>query len=136
MGASIHPEAFRCSTFAEAGRAQLRSWSGWASVSRLAWKGCSPRVLYRYNIALDRVVDLADDEVRAQAGLGLDVLTGPDWTACQELGSTLHTLGAQGINSPSATGVGDVLAVFVQHIGLGRLEPELTEEWHSVDDVK
>jgi hypothetical protein len=29
--------------------------------------------------------------------------------------------------------VGNVLAVFVQHIGLGRLEPHLTEEWHSLD---
>jgi RES domain-containing protein len=99
-------------------------------------EGLLPRVLYRYDSALDRVVDLADDKVRAQVGLDLDVLTGPDWTACQELGSTVQALGAQGINSPSATGVGDVLAVFVQHIGLGRLEPELTEEWHSVDEVK
>lgn len=73
--------------------------------------------------------------MRAQVGLGPDVLTGPDWIACQELGSTLHALGAQGVNSPSATGVADVLAVFVQHIGLGRLEPEPVEEWRSVDQV-
>jgi hypothetical protein len=55
--------------------------------------------------------------------------------ACQELGATAHSLGVQGISSPSATGVGDVLAVFVQRIGLGRIEPRLVEEWRSSDDL-
>ncbi len=99
-------------------------------------EGLLPRMLYRYQISLDRVFDLTNDEIRAQIGIGRDVLTGPDWTACQELGSTLHALGAQGISSPSATGVGEVLAVFVQHIGLGRLEPDLVEEWHSLNQVQ
>ncbi len=94
-------------------------------------EGLLPRKLYRYDLALDRILDLTSGEVRAQGGLGLDVLTGPDWTACQELGNTVHSLGAQGISSPSATGVGDILAVFVQQVGLGRLVPQLTEKWHS-----
>jgi RES domain-containing protein len=98
-------------------------------------EGLLPRTLYRYEIALDRVLDLTQDEVRAGVGLGSDVLTGPDWTACQELGLTLHALGAQAISSPSATGVGEVLAVFVQQIGLGRLEPQVAEEWGSVDQL-
>ncbi|MGC9221706.1 MAG: RES family NAD+ phosphorylase [Solirubrobacteraceae bacterium] len=96
-------------------------------------EGLLPRVLHRYEIEFDRVLDLTDGEVRAQVGLGTDVLTGPDWTACQDLGVAAHALGANGINSSSATGVGDVLAVFVQHIGLGRLEPHLVEEWRSLD---
>ena len=97
--------------------------------------GLLPRSLYRYEISLARVLDLTSDEVRTDVGIGLDVLTGPDWTTCQELGSTAHSLGVQGISSPSATGVGDVLAVFVQHIGLGRIEPRLVEEWRSGDDL-
>jgi len=40
-----------------------------------------------------------------------------------------------GINSPSATGVGDVLAVFVQHIRRGRLEPKLVGESSSLDQL-
>lgn len=98
-------------------------------------EGLLPRRLYRYEIAIDRILDLTDGEVRAQVGLGLEVLIGPDWTACQGLGVAAHALGVKGVNSPSATGVGDVLAVFVQHLGLGRLEPEFVEEWHSLDQL-
>jgi RES domain-containing protein len=98
-------------------------------------EGLLPRVLYRYEIELDRVFDLTDGEVRARVGLGMDVLTGPDWTGCQDLGVVAHTLGASGTNSPSATGVGDVFAVFVQHSRRGGLEPHLVEEWRSVDQV-
>jgi len=98
-------------------------------------EGLLPRVLYRPEVSLDTVLDLTIDQVRAEVGLSLDVLTGPDWTTCQELGVTLHALGAQAINSRSATGVGEVLAVFVQRIGLGHLEPRLVEEWDSLDQV-
>lgn len=98
-------------------------------------EGLLPRMLFRYEIALDRVLDLTSEDTRAQVGVSLDVLTGPDWTACQELGSIVHALGAQGVSSPSATGVGAVLAVFVQRIGLGRVEPQLVEQWHAIEDV-
>jgi len=92
-----------------------------------------PRVLYRYEIELDRVLDLTDRTIRDQVGVGLDVLTSTDWATCQDLGVALHSLGASGISSPSATGVGEVLAVFVRHLGRGRLEPHLVEEWVSLD---
>jgi RES domain-containing protein len=95
--------------------------------------GLLPRVLYRYEIELERVLDLTDGEVRAQIGLGANVLTGSDWTLCQALGVAAHARGANGISSPSATGAGEVLAVFVQSIGHGRLEPHLVEEWRSPD---
>lgn len=98
-------------------------------------EGLLPRHLYSYDIILDRVLDLTDAEVRATVGVGLEVLTGPNWTTCQELGTTAHALGVQAIVSPSATAVDDVLAVFVQHLGIGTLEPQLTEEWHSISDV-
>ena len=44
---------------------------------------------------------------------------GPDWTACQELGDVAQALGIQAIEGPSATGVDEVLAVFVQNLGAG-----------------
>jgi RES domain-containing protein len=98
-------------------------------------EGLLPRVLYSYDIRLDRVLDLTDADVRHHVGVGLQTLIGPDWTACQELGVTAHALNAQAILSPSAAGVDDVLAVFVQHIGLGTVEPRFVEEWHTLADV-
>jgi RES domain-containing protein len=99
-------------------------------------EGLLPRRLYRYEMALDQVLDLTSEEIRASVGIGLEVLTGGDWTTCQELGAVAHALGVTGINSPSATGVGDVLVVFLQNVGLGLLEPQLVEEWHSVDELQ
>jgi len=64
--------------------------------------GLLPRMLYRYEVVLDGVLDRRNGEVRTQVGLGQDVLPGPDWTSCQELGSTARALGVKGINSPSA----------------------------------
>lgn len=98
-------------------------------------EGLLPRYLYRYDVRLDRVLDLTNAGVRDEVGLSLDVLTGPDWAACQDLGTTAHALGIQAILSPSAAGVDDVLAVFAQHIGLGIVEPKLTEDWHTVGDL-
>ncbi len=98
-------------------------------------EGLLPRHLYRYDIRLDRVLDLTNAGVRGGVGLGLEVLTGPDWVACQHLGATAHALGVQAILSLSAAGVDDVLAVFVQHIGLGTVEPKLVAEWHTLADL-
>jgi hypothetical protein len=33
-------------------------------------------------------------------------------------------------------GVDDVLAVFVQHIGVGPMEPSLAQEWNSITDLE
>jgi len=98
-------------------------------------EGLLPRVVYRYEIELTRVLDLTLDTVRQAVGVGSEVLAGPDWTVCQELGTTAHAVGAQAILSPSATGVDDVLAVFVQNIGLGTLTPTRVEEWHRPADL-
>lgn len=97
--------------------------------------GLLPRSLYRYEISFTRVLDLTSEEIRAAVGVASDTLTGPDWTTCQELGAAAHALGVQAISSPSATGIDEVLAVFVQHISPGRIEPRLVEEWRSLDDL-
>lgn len=98
-------------------------------------EGLLPRYLYRYDIRLERVLDLTTDDAGGAVGIGWDALTGRDWTACQDLGVVAHSLAAQAVLAPSATGVDDVLAVFMQHLGPGVLEPELVEEWHTLDDV-
>jgi len=94
-----------------------------------------PRYLYHYEVSIDRVLDLTDAEVQAELGLSPEILTGSEWRTCQDLGATAHSLGARAILSPSATGVDEVLAVFLQNLGPGRLDPQLVEEWRSVDDL-
>ncbi|MGH9127634.1 MAG: hypothetical protein ACRDY2_01395 [Acidimicrobiales bacterium] len=98
-------------------------------------EGLLPRHLYRYDLALDRVLDPTDEEGRANGGIGLDSLIGRDWAICQEFGATAHALGVQAIISPSATGVDTVLALFLQHLGLGTVDPHLVEEWGTVGDL-
>jgi RES domain-containing protein len=94
-----------------------------------------PRRLFRYDVRLERVLDLTVDAVRRSVGVSTQALTGPDWAVCQELGVAAHALGVQAVRSPSATGVDDVLAVFAHNLALGRLEPHLVEEWRSLEDV-
>jgi RES domain-containing protein len=94
-----------------------------------------PRVLYRYDVQLARVLDLTVGQVSRHVGVSRQLLTGPDWSDCQALGTVAHALGVQAIRSPSAAGVDDVLAVFVHHIGTGRIESSLAEEWHSISDL-
>jgi len=59
-----------------------------------------PRYLYRYEVSLDRVLDLTDGEVQAELGLSPETLTGSEWRTCQEPGATAHSLGARAIRSP------------------------------------
>jgi RES domain-containing protein len=94
-----------------------------------------PRELYEFDIDLDRTLDLTDAAARQAVGVGLDALIGPDWTVCNELGVIAHALGIQAIHSASATGTDDVLAVFMQNVGLGKLAPQLVETWRSLSDV-
>ncbi len=42
---------------------------------------------------------------------------------------------SQAIRTPSASGVDEVLAVFPELLGSGRLLPELVESWESIGDL-
>jgi len=94
-----------------------------------------PRALYKYDLALERVLDLTNLTVLAGIGVDLDVLVAPDWTVCQEIGVAFHALGAQGIVSPSATGVGEILALFIQNLGMGHVGPNYVEQWNIPSDI-
>ena len=97
--------------------------------------GLLPRSLYKYDVELERVLDLTNESVRSLIGVDPNVLTGPDWTVCREIGSAFHALGVQAILSPSATGIGEILAVFAQNIGLGIVRPIFVENWGTSDQI-
>lgn len=95
-----------------------------------------PRTLYRYEVSLLRVLDLTVEETRWAVDIEHDVLVRSNWSACQDLGAIAHSLSIQAINSPSATGIGEVLAIFSENVEEGDLKAIFVEEWREVGDVK
>ncbi len=43
--------------------------------------------------------------------------------------------GVQALIAPSATGVGDVLALFPENLSAGTIEPRLSATWEAIGDV-
>jgi RES domain-containing protein len=94
-----------------------------------------PRALYQYDVALSSVLDVSDDAVFVHLGLEPAHLVDEDRTMTQHLGAVAQHAGYQAVRSPSATGIDDVLAVFVDNLAEGRLEPRLSEHWESLADL-
>lgn len=99
-------------------------------------EGLLPRVLYRYETSLDRVLDLRSEATLEHLGITEQQVTGPDLTIPRQIGESAHATGSQAIKAPSAIGVDQVIAVFPQSLGAGRLLPELLERWESVEDLE
>lgn len=99
-------------------------------------EGLLPRHLYRYDIRLDRIVDLTRTESLGQLGIPQSDLVGENHSATRDLGKMAYSLGIQAIRSPSATGRDDVIALFIENIGSGVINPEWAEVWAILDDVK
>lgn len=97
--------------------------------------GLLPRVLYRYEFNLDRVLDLTDPATRDHIGVAEQDLIRDDWSLCQQIGTHAHDNGDQAVRVPSATGVDNVLAVFPELIGASLLDVVLAERWDSTGDV-
>lgn len=72
-----------------------------------------PRVMYQYEVRLSRIVDLRSPESWPDLGLTADRIRGPDQRPCQAVGDAAHYLGIEGLLAPSAAGVGEVLAIFL-----------------------
>lgn len=98
--------------------------------------GFLPRRLYAFRIDLARVLDLCDRPVREHLGIGAADLIGDDVGPTREIGVAAYGLSLQAVRSPSAAGVGDVLAVFPQHIGTSTFEPSLAEDWTSLEQLQ
>lgn len=98
-------------------------------------EGLLPRVLYRYEISLDRVLDLTSQTTLDHLGVTKTQITGGDVTTPRQIGEAAHASGSQAIRAPSATGVDQVVAVFPELFDSERLVPELVERWESVADL-
>lgn len=92
-----------------------------------------PRDLCSYEVRLQRVLDVRESEARRDIGLSSE--PDDDLVASQSVGEAAHLVGFETILAPSATGSGEILAVF-----LDRLLPESevehvdSERWTEIDD--
>lgn len=78
------------------------------------------------------IIDLTSQDSLGSVGLDLTSITGP-WAPCQAIGDATDTLGMGGLLVPSASGSGEVLAVFVRHAHHGELSVVRSE---TVDDPR
>lgn len=94
-----------------------------------------PREVFRYEVDLDRVLDLRDPDVLAQLDVTLGEVLAEDRTTSIAIGEEALAAGWQAIWCPSATGDGDVLAILLPNLGTGQLEAKLLTVWRAATDV-
>lgn len=95
-----------------------------------------PRHLFHYAIRLERVVDLTLEENLGRLGIGEHDLVAEDLSVTRSIGEAAHSVGIQAIRSPSATGRDQVLAILIENIGGGVVDPKLEEAWSTLSDVQ
>jgi RES domain-containing protein len=97
-----------------------------------------PRTLYRYEGELHKLFDLRAAGALDAVALTAEDLTSDDLAACQAVGEAAFVAGREGILAPSATGRGEVLAVFVARLdaesSLRDAESELWEHVPSLEE--
>lgn len=87
-----------------------------------------PRMMLQLRARLGRVLDLTDPEVRSQLGVTVEEISGPDWRHAQGVARQAREQGYTAIRFPSATGLGENLAIFLdqlgpdEHLGIERVQ--------------
>ncbi len=94
-----------------------------------------PRELWSIASDLQKVLDFTDIAVATAAGLDLADLVRPNHAFTQQIGEAAHERGVQAIRSPSATGIGEVVALLPENLGGATLQVELVEVWESSLDM-
>jgi RES domain-containing protein len=94
-----------------------------------------PRELFRYGVRLSRVVDLRDETTRTELGVSIEELLAPDRGRSQALGAAVEGSGTEAVVCPSATGAGDILAIFVDNVPATAVKPRLLDTWDVEADV-
>lgn len=91
-----------------------------------------PRRLLTCSVSVTQILDLRDEESQRLTGLAFQDLLGPH-APCQRVGSAAHQLGLHGLIAPAATGLGETLALFEQHVPQDELPNLIAEEtWQTL----
>lgn len=89
-----------------------------------------PRRLLEITVRVHEVLDLRDPATVEACGLAQDHLSSDvgDYEHCWSVARAAHQLGLHGILAPAATGLGDTLAVFEQHLTPAELPQVIAQE--------
>jgi hypothetical protein len=91
-----------------------------------------PRHVCVLDVRLGAVVDLRPQANLEAVGLQLRAIAAESMDDCQRVGEASHKLGLEGILAPSATGIGEVLAVFELNLRSDSLVQERERlQWES-----
>jgi RES domain-containing protein len=124
------PESFSTLYLADSVETVAREFLRLARRQGLRLEDFLPRDLYTFEVRLEAVVDLRGEETRERVGLSDAELRGDDPRACRAIGEAAHYLDFEGVTAPSATGAGEVLAVFLDRLrSNSRVEPMARERW-------
>jgi hypothetical protein len=88
-------------------------------------------------VAVTNVLDLRSRTAQVAVGLTDADLISPvgEYEPCQEVGRVAHQLGLHGVLSQAATGLGETLALFEQHLPASELPTLIEEEvWDGLPD--
>jgi len=87
------------------------------------------RFLLRSQVLVHDVVDLRGREARLAVGLQDDEISSDvgDYEACRRIGHVAHQLNLHGVLAPSASGLGETLALFVDFLAPGEFPRPLGE---------
>jgi RES domain-containing protein len=110
------PDSFPVIYTALSERTLIAEFYRFAGRSSLPPANLLPRRLCVLQVDLRVVLDLRSTDALAAVGLTAADLESDDWSACQQVGDAAHKLEFEGLLAPSATGTGDVLAIFELHL--------------------
>jgi RES domain-containing protein len=92
-----------------------------------------PRRMNRYQVRLTAVLDLRSLPTLATVGLVAADLQADDPSRCQAVGNAAHYVGFEAVWAASATGVGEIVAVFYDRLLPDSfIDPVDVEEWSSL----
>ena len=94
-----------------------------------------PRRFYTVTVDVDAVLDLTNAHNLAAVGLSAADLRSEvdDYAACQRVAAAAHQLELHAVLAPSATGLGETLALFRERITLREMPVVRTEEtWNTL----
>jgi RES domain-containing protein len=98
----------------------------------LATSAFLPRVFYGYDVVISDALDLRAVDAREALRLDSRALAGDPPLLCQQIGEAALTGGREAILAPSATGLGEAMALYIGRLGPGtRLSPEELERWET-----